>query len=130
MKTYNGSAFHPYLIGMPMTPSRQWADHLADEQSASDASGHQYLSANGPRKQYTNESCDGFLGITSKHKMDLSAIDNIVFGGIDHRDAPKYCDAYIESADMNGVPMTFDELEELQTNNYGWCYDKLMEQLY
>ena len=40
-------------------------------------------------------------------------ITNIKLAGIDHSDHPDYCDAYIESADNNGVPMTEDEIEAL-----------------
>ena len=40
-------------------------------------------------------------------------ITNIQLAGIDHSDHPDYCDAYIESADNNGVPMPEDEIEAL-----------------
>ena len=40
-------------------------------------------------------------------------ITNIQLAGIDHEDHPDYCDAYIESADKDGVPMPEDEIEAL-----------------
>jgi hypothetical protein len=46
--------------------------------------------------------------------MELSKIENVVFGGIDMSDYPKFCDAYIESADYNGRPATEAELEIMQ----------------
>ena len=46
--------------------------------------------------------------------MELSKIENVVFGGIDMSDYPKFCDAYIESADYNGRPATEAELEVMQ----------------
>ena len=46
--------------------------------------------------------------------MKLSKIENVVFGGIDMSDYPKFCDAYIESADYNGRPATESELEIMQ----------------
>jgi hypothetical protein len=46
--------------------------------------------------------------------MELSKIENVVFGGIDMSDYPKFCDAYIESADYNGRPATEAELEDMQ----------------
>ena len=46
--------------------------------------------------------------------MELSKIENAVFGGIDMSDYPKFCDAYIESADYNGRPATEAELEVMQ----------------
>jgi hypothetical protein len=45
--------------------------------------------------------------------MELSKIENVVFGGIDMSDYPKFCDAYIESADYNGQPATEAELEDM-----------------
>ena len=46
--------------------------------------------------------------------MELSKIENVVFGGIDMSDYPKFCDAYIESAEYNGRPATEAELEDMQ----------------
>jgi len=43
-------------------------------------------------------------------------IDNIEWDGIDHNDSPDYCDAYIVFADRNGVPMSEDELDDLNQN--------------
>ena len=40
-------------------------------------------------------------------------ISDIKLAGIDHEDHPDYCDAYIESADKDGVLMTEDEIEVL-----------------
>jgi hypothetical protein len=40
-------------------------------------------------------------------------IDNIQVEGIDTKDYPQFCDAFIASADKNGVPMTDEEIEEL-----------------
>ena len=40
-------------------------------------------------------------------------IDNIVLGQIDYKDAPDFSDAFIESADIDGRPMTEEELDEL-----------------
>jgi hypothetical protein len=46
-------------------------------------------------------------------KIDFSKISNVVVSGIDFSDYPKFCDAYIASADYNGVPLTELELDEL-----------------
>ena len=56
-------------------------------------------------------------------------IDNIVFDGIDHKDYPDYCDAYIATADKDGVPMTEDELEELNEDRF-FVHEQLMKYLY
>ena len=47
---------------------------------------------------------------------------------IDHSDAPDYCDAYIVSAERDGVELTDEEIEEL--NNSDLKYELLMEYLY
>jgi hypothetical protein len=58
--------------------------------------------------------------------MDLSKVDNIVFEDIDHSDYPDFCDAFIASADIDGRPMTEDELEELNENR-DFVHEKLMD---
>lgn len=49
--------------------------------------------------------------------MDYSKISNIEVDGIDTKDYPDFCDAYIESADYDGEPMNDKQLEEI--NNDG-----------
>ncbi len=61
--------------------------------------------------------------------MDLTKVDNIVIDGIDHNDAPDFVDAYISSADYDGVPMTEDELDELNEDT-DFVYEKVMNHLY
>lgn len=48
--------------------------------------------------------------------------------GIDYSDAPDYCDAYIVSAERDGVELTDEEIEEL--NNSDLKLELLMEYLY
>ena len=47
-------------------------------------------------------------------EIDYLKLDNVVIGGVDFEDFPDFCDAYVESADYNGVELTELELEELQ----------------
>tara|TARA_R110002051_G_scaffold96199_1_gene166224 strand:+ start:290 stop:502 length:213 start_codon:yes stop_codon:yes gene_type:complete len=49
----------------------------------------------------------------NKKIMDYKKIDNIEVDGIDFKDYPDFCDAYIVSADYDGVPMTDDQLDEI-----------------
>jgi len=58
--------------------------------------------------------------------VNLDNIDNIVFDGINHKDAPDYCDTYIVSADYNGVPMTENEIAELPSE---FIHEQLIEHL-
>ena len=45
--------------------------------------------------------------------MDYKKIYNIEIDGIDTKDYPDFCDAYISSADYDGVPMNDEQLDEL-----------------
>jgi hypothetical protein len=46
-------------------------------------------------------------------KFNIKLIDNVTLGDINHWDYPEYCDAFVDSADYNGKPMTDEELDEL-----------------
>jgi hypothetical protein len=65
----------------------------------------------------------------SVFNLDYSLIDNIQFEGIDHSDAPDYCDAYIVSADYDGVAMTEEQIELLNEDT-DFVYEKLMDYIY
>jgi len=62
--------------------------------------------------------------------MKTENIDNIKFEDIDHNDHPDYCDAFVSSADCNGIPMTEDELTDLNENYKCFVYDELIDYLY
>jgi hypothetical protein len=62
-------------------------------------------------------------------RLHLDKIDNIIFDQIDYKDAPDFCDAYILSADMNGIEMNEEELDSLNENS-GFVYQKLIDYLY
>ena len=61
--------------------------------------------------------------------MDYKKIDNIEIDGIDSRDYPEFCDAYISSADYNGEEMTDEQLEEIN-NDSEFVYESVMSHLY
>jgi len=61
--------------------------------------------------------------------MDTAKIDNIVFEDIDHDDMPDYCDAFISQADYDGVPMTEDQLDEINEDG-DFKHEKLFDFLY
>jgi hypothetical protein len=60
-------------------------------------------------------------------KLNYSLISNIEFKGINHRDYPDYCDAYIVSAEYDGEEMTQEQIEMLDAD---FVYEKLMEQIF
>ena len=49
--------------------------------------------------------------------------------GIDFRDYPDFCDAYIVSADYDGVPMTQEQLDEINEDSQ-YVYDSVMEWIF
>lgn len=48
--------------------------------------------------------------------MNIKNITDVEFGGIDMSDYPKFCDAYIESAEINGRPATDAEIEDMTSD--------------
>ena len=49
--------------------------------------------------------------------MDYKLIDNIKVEGIDTKDYPDFCDAFIISADYDGKEMTEEQLDELNEDS-------------
>jgi hypothetical protein len=60
--------------------------------------------------------------------MDYKKIDNIEIDGIDTKDYPDFCDAYISSADYDGKPMTDEQLDELNEDG-DYVYGHIMDYL-
>ena len=60
--------------------------------------------------------------------LDYAKISNLEFDGIDHKDYPDYCDAFITNADYDGVPMTEEQLEEINQDG-DFVYESLMAYL-
>lgn len=61
--------------------------------------------------------------------MDYSKITNIEVDGIDFNDYPDFVDAYIYSAEYNGVEMTEEQLDELNEDSE-FVHDCVYNQLY
>jgi len=61
-------------------------------------------------------------------KLDLSKVSNVVVDGIDYDDYPDFSDAYISEADYDGIPMTEDQLEELNENSE-FVHESVFEQI-
>ena len=61
--------------------------------------------------------------------MDYSKIDNVEIDGIDTNDYPDFVDCYISAADYDGVPMTDEQLDEVNDNS-DFVYDCLQNHLY
>jgi hypothetical protein len=61
--------------------------------------------------------------------MELDKISNIELGGIDTSDYPDFCDAFIESAEIDGVELTDAELDELNCNSE-FVYQCVLNELF
>ena len=60
-------------------------------------------------------------------KFNLKLIDNISIEGVDWKDHPDYVDAFVGSADYDGVPMTPEQLDALNDNYFEWVHEKVLE---
>ena len=76
-----------------------------------------------------NETTNSTNTVLSAVNFDYKLISNIQFDGIDHNDAPDYCDAYIERAKYDGEKMTEEQIE-LLNDDRDYVYEKLMDYLY
>ena len=61
--------------------------------------------------------------------MDYKKIDNIEVDGIDFKDYPDFSNAYIVSADYDGVPMTDEQLDEINDDG-DFQYECIMNDLH
>lgn len=67
--------------------------------------------------------------IRSWSDLDYTRIEDVQVSGINTRDYPDFCDAYIESATYKGRDMTEAELERLNEDS-GYVYECVQEHLY
>lgn len=63
-------------------------------------------------------------------ELELKQIDNIEVDGIDTKDYPDFCDAYILSADYKGREMTEDELDCLNDEYGEFVHEKVFDHLF
>ena len=61
--------------------------------------------------------------------MDKTKIENVIIGDLDMKQAPKFCDAYIESAEINGRKLTESELETLNDDG-DFLYEQINKEIY
>ena len=61
--------------------------------------------------------CSIFVeNIKTNEMIDLNKVTNVEVDGIDFKDYPDFVDSYIFYAELEGVEMTEDQLEELSEN--------------
>ena len=61
--------------------------------------------------------------------MEYSKIDNIDVDGVCTSDYPEFCDAYITSADYDGVEMTEYQLDQLNDDS-DFVHQCVLDQLF
>jgi hypothetical protein len=61
--------------------------------------------------------------------LDYSKISNVSIDGIDFNDYPDFCDAYVDTADYDGRPMTDEEIEKLNEDSE-FVSEKVFAQIY
>lgn len=69
------------------------------------------------------------LKIASLTAFDYSQIDNIELDGIDHRDYPDFCNAYISYAEYKGKPMTDKQLDRLNDDR-DFVYEQVINKIF
>jgi len=50
---------------------------------------------------------------------NIYQLEDVELDGVDYKDHPDYCDAYIASATLNGVELTEEQLDELNSSDAG-----------
>jgi hypothetical protein len=94
-----------------------------------------------PEKHYLIKFVDGTQDTYAKSELefyaekfadggilDFSKVSNVVVEGIDYDDYPDFSDAYIVEADYDGIPMTEEQLEELNENSE-FVHESVFEQI-
>lgn len=62
--------------------------------------------------------------------MDLTKITNIEIEGIDYKDAPDFCDAFISYAEYNGEEMTDEQADDLNESYEDFVYEQVQNWIY
>jgi argininosuccinate lyase len=65
----------------------------------------------------------------NRSALDYSQITDVEVQGIDFRDSPDFCDAYIASASYKGRDMTEAELDRLNADS-DFVYEAVQRKLY
>ena len=63
------------------------------------------------------------------NKIDYKKLTNIQIDGIDTKDYPDFCDAFICYAEIDGVELT-DEKYETLNDDSDFVYDMVLSELY
>ena len=56
-------------------------------------------------------------------KIDFKLVTNVSVDGVDTRDYPDFSDAFIESADYDGKPMSDEMLDEINSDHLDFVHE-------
>ena len=59
--------------------------------------------------------------------IDLKKVEVVEIEGIDMKDYPDFCDAYIAEALIDGKEATDEQLEELMSDHPDWAYEQIVD---
>ena len=62
--------------------------------------------------------------------INVNKIEDIEFDGIDHKDSPCFCDAYIIDGTINDRHLTEDEMDWIMENERDWFFEQLNNHLF
>ena len=67
-----------------------------------------------------------------KYKLNNLEVTDVEVDGVNQKDYPDFCDAYIESSKFvsSGKELNDDELEKLKEENADLFFEDIMEQIY
>lgn len=72
----------------------------------------------------TCHECGEMSAVDETIKTELvwfvKGIENPIFSGIDHQDCPDFCNAFLESGEVNGRELSELELEYINENGGDW----------
>lgn len=60
-------------------------------------------------------------------EIDHSKVSNVEVEGVDMKDYPDFCDAFISYAELDGVEMTDEQLESLDSD---FVYKSVLESVF
>ena len=64
-------------------------------------------------------------------ELNGKTVYGVEIDGVDHRDAPDFCDAFFSYAEYeDGMELTDDELDELKDKNGDKLYEMIWEGMY
>ena len=64
------------------------------------------------------------------NKIDFKLVTNVSVDGIDTTDYPDFVDAFIDSADYDGKPMSEEMLDEINSDHLDFVHECVYNQLF